>query len=56
MFSFIYICTGWMIGGSSPGKAENFLPHHSVHTGSWAQTASYPVGNMSLPGGKAAVA
>jgi hypothetical protein len=38
-----------------PAEAGNFSLHHSVHNGSVAQPASYPMGTRgSLPGGKAA--
>jgi hypothetical protein len=39
--------------GSNPGNARFFL-FHSVHFGSVAHTASYPIGTrLSFPGGKA---
>jgi hypothetical protein len=47
--------TGWMIGGSSPGRGRNFSLHYCVQTGSGAYTASYTMGTrVSFPGGKAA--
>jgi hypothetical protein len=36
--------TGWMIGGSSPGRGRNFSLHHHVQNGSGAHPASYPMG------------
>jgi hypothetical protein len=37
--------TGWMIGGSSPGRgAGNFSLQHRVQTGSGTHSASYPMG------------
>jgi ribosomal protein S30 len=47
--------TGWMIGGSNPGRRWEFSLHHRVQTGSGAHPASYPMCTTdSSPGGKAA--
>jgi hypothetical protein len=35
--------TGWMIGGSSPGRAGNFS-RHRIQAGSGTHPASYPIG------------
>jgi hypothetical protein len=46
--------TGWMIGGSSPDRGQEFSPHHRVQTGSEAHPASYTMSTRgSVPGGKA---
>jgi hypothetical protein len=45
----------WIIMPWVPAESGNFSLHHSVHTGSGAHPASYPVSTRgSFPGGKAA--
>jgi hypothetical protein len=42
------IGTGWMAGVRFPAGARDFSILHSVHTGSGAHPASYPMGDLSL--------